>query len=370
MKIAVFHNLSDGGAIRVVYGQVRGLSKNHSVDLYQFNNSTYKNINKFTRNLYVYKYDLDSNLPLFLKRFHKDIKNFIFLYFHYKKVANIIDKRLYDIVLVHSDRWTESPFIFRFLKTPNIYHCHELLRIAYEKSLEFNEDVFILKKLYEKTTRIIRKLIDKKNAQSARKIITSSVYIKNKVKDAYQRRATALNVGVDTSTFKPVKGTKNKILFIGGRADYKGYDTFCKIAKLVGDKHKHRIVELGYGDGEIKIENDDDLAKIYSESICTLCLARQEPYGLIPLESMACGTPVLAVNEGGYRETVVDGVSGFLLKREPKLFSAKINQMIDDARLVEKMGRKAREHIVKNFDCNDYNRLLEKEMLQIVSEGK
>lgn len=370
MKIAVFHNLPDGGAMRVVYGQVRGLSKNHSVDLYQFNGSTYKNINKYTRELYVYKYDLDSNLPLFLKRFHEDIKNFVFLYFHYKKVAKIIDKRSYDIVLVHSDRWTESPFMFRFLKTPNVYHCHELLRIAYEKSLEFNKDVFILKKLYEKTTRIIRKRIDKKNAQCAGNIITSSVYIKNKVEDAYHRRATALKVGVDTNTFKPAKSIKNKILFIGGRADYKGYDTFGKISKLVGKKHRHRFVELGYGDGEVKIENDYDLAKIYSGSICTLCLARQEPYGLIPLESMACGTPVLAVNEGGYRETVVNGVTGFLLTREPRLFSAKINQMIDDAKLVEKIGEKAREHIIKNFDCNDYNRLLEKEMLQIVNEGK
>ena len=46
-----------------------------------------------------------------------------------------------------------------------------------------------------------------------------------------------------------------------------------------------------------------------------MCAARLEPFGLTVLESTSCGTPVVAVAQGGYRETVVDGVNGYLAQR-------------------------------------------------------
>ena len=44
-------------------------------------------------------------------------------------------------------------------------------------------------------------------------------------------------------------------------------------------------------------------------------LARSEPFGLTPIEAQAAGTPALMVDEGGYRHTVEDGISGRLLPR-------------------------------------------------------
>jgi glycosyltransferase involved in cell wall biosynthesis len=44
-------------------------------------------------------------------------------------------------------------------------------------------------------------------------------------------------------------------------------------------------------------------------------LARGEPFGLTPIEAQAAGTPALMVNEGGYRHTIEDGVTGRLLPR-------------------------------------------------------
>ena len=45
-------------------------------------------------------------------------------------------------------------------------------------------------------------------------------------------------------------------------------------------------------------------------------LARNEPFGLTPIEAQAAGTPALMVDEGGYQHTVEDGVSGRLLPRD------------------------------------------------------
>jgi glycosyltransferase involved in cell wall biosynthesis len=66
----------------------------------------------------------------------------------------------------------------------------------------------------------------------------------------------------------------------------------------------------------------------------TLCLSIQEPFGMVSVESMASGTPVIAVNEGGYTETVVDGKTGFLINRDSnELLSAIVDLCSGDTKL-------------------------------------
>jgi ADP-heptose:LPS heptosyltransferase len=203
MKIAVFHNLPEGGALRTVCEQIKGLSKKHKVDLYQFSNSFYKDIKKYSDNVYVYNFSLENKLPSFLNRLYRDFRNFILLYLHHKKLARDIDNKLYDVVLVHTDMWTESPFILRLLKTPNVYHCHEILRFVYEKSLAFNENVSFIKRKYEHIIRNVRKMVDKKNAIAADKIVTSSDFVKTQVGRIYKKNAALCYPGVDVDIFKP-----------------------------------------------------------------------------------------------------------------------------------------------------------------------
>ena len=57
-------------------------------------------------------------------------------------------------------------------------------------------------------------------------------------------------------------------------------------------------------------------------------MSRFETFGLIPLESMGCGTPVVATNIGGHRETVVNDVTGFLVDPDPKEIANKINELV------------------------------------------
>jgi len=57
-----------------------------------------------------------------------------------------------------------------------------------------------------------------------------------------------------------------------------------------------------------------------------------EDFGITPVEAMAAGKCVLATNEGGYRETVVDGMTGFLLPADANAFATKLREL-DDSRL-------------------------------------
>ena len=133
-----------------------------------------------------------------------------------------------------------------------------------------------------------------------------------------------------------------------------------KSVELVDKGIRPKLVTLGFGKEDVYVKSDRQLAKIYSESFATVCPAREEPFGLVPLESMACETPVLAVDEGGYKETVVDGVTGFLLPRDPKAFAEKIKYLIKNPNVARKMGKAGRKHVKKTFRGENHARDVEK----------
>src|SRR4030042_5502310 len=169
MKIAVFHNIPTGGAKRTVYEKVKYLSRTHDIDLFEYTNTKENvwDLRPFVNKIYRFPFSLGSKLPRFLSRIEKDYKNFILLKKVSKKIARKINKANYDLVLVHPDVFTESPFILRYLKIPHIYYCQEYLRQAYEPELHIVDNISVFKKLYESFMRNIRKNIDKTNISYA-----------------------------------------------------------------------------------------------------------------------------------------------------------------------------------------------------------
>jgi glycosyltransferase involved in cell wall biosynthesis len=73
--------------------------------------------------------------------------------------------------------------------------------------------------------------------------------------------------------------------------------------------------------------DEEELIKLYSGCKGLITTALDEDLGLTPIEAMASGKAVLAVNEGGYRETVVDGKTGWLLPAEAGAFAEKIRKL-------------------------------------------
>jgi len=74
--------------------------------------------------------------------------------------------------------------------------------------------------------------------------------------------------------------------------------------------------------------DDKSLFKEYNSSILTACANLLEPLGLVALESMACGTPVVAVKEAGLRETIINNENGILTERNSLEFSKAIITLI------------------------------------------
>lgn len=75
-----------------------------------------------------------------------------------------------------------------------------------------------------------------------------------------------------------------------------------------------------------------------------------EPFGLVPLEAMASGKPVVVTRSGGLTESVVDGVTGFLIpKEDASMLADRLGVLLERPELAEEMGESGRKHVQKHF---------------------
>jgi glycosyltransferase involved in cell wall biosynthesis len=90
----------------------------------------------------------------------------------------------------------------------------------------------------------------------------------------------------------------------------------------------------------------DELPHYYAGSDVYLFLERNVPFGMTPLEAAAAGTPVIAPRGGGAMETVIDGITGYLVEEQlsAEEIGAKVLAIVDTPGLRAKMGNRAREH--------------------------
>jgi len=348
MKIAIFHELDFGGAKRTVDEFAKGLSKVFDVDLYYVDNKQDIEIEKSVNKIFYYPfYPKSWKGGNWSAKLYKDTFELIKLYNLHKKIAFDIESRSYDYIFIHPSKYTQAPFVLKFLNNC-IYYCQEPLRIIYDPFLSDISQIEFPRNIYEFINRKIRKWIDKENFKHASVVLANSDYSKESIEESYERKAKVCYLGVDVDYFKPLKLKKTiDVLFIGNKKD--GYELLNKLPELFGNKIKIKALFRGNDSPSI---TDKDLVEIYNRSKILVALNHNEPFGLIPLEAMACGIPVVAVEEGGYKESIVDNRTGFLVPRDINQIYEKINKIIKNEKFRNEMGKNARENILKNWTWN------------------
>jgi D-inositol-3-phosphate glycosyltransferase len=125
-----------------------------------------------------------------------------------------------------------------------------------------------------------------------------------------------------------------RLFIVGGETDDvdEGDPEIARLKKIVNEENVNDAVIFA---GRKK---RDILKYYYAAADVFVTTPWYEPFGITPLESMACGTPVIGSNVGGIKYTVENGTTGFLVPpNDPDALAAKLFELLSDAELLEQM---------------------------------
>lgn len=187
-------------------------------------------------------------------------------------------------------------------------------------------------------------------------IITPSKWLANIVKQTFFKdyEIKVINNGIDLNVFKPTESNfrrennlESKYIVLGvadGWNKRKGLDAFIELAKILPDKYQ--IVLVGTNEKIDKLlpkniisihktHSTEELAKIYTASDVFVNCTREETFGMVNIEALACGTPVATFNVGGCIECIDDGCGAVVNKNDIDAMHKKIVGICERERIFE-----------------------------------
>jgi glycogen synthase len=127
------------------------------------------------------------------------------------------------------------------------------------------------------------------------------------------------------------------------------------------DTYRRHVVGLAKSLGvleriRLRTPRFEDMPALYAASdVVIYPTVGEEPYGLVPLEAMSSARPVVASRSGGIVETILDGVTGFLVERDNvEQLADRVEQLARDPALMERMGQAGRQRVEELFDARNY----------------
>jgi glycosyltransferase involved in cell wall biosynthesis len=351
----------------------RRLARNHAVDVFTLETSdeTFLRSSDFATNVFVRPFAL--RRPIRFGLYLNDLRRLLDLRdldSVCKAVASSIDAGGYDVALVDACRFMQSPAVLSHLLLPSVYYCHEPPRRFIHATARPDAAPLSVyqraRHAWHTPGRILydrfAQQADRRNVNRATTVLTNSKHTRGLIRGYYRRDALVAPLGVDTEGFTP--GTLHRgdhVLSVGALEPHKGFDFLVRsISRLPGSSRPKLVIagntdEAGVGadlkrlatatgvDLSIAVRTSErDLVRLYQGARVFAYSPHQEPFGLAVLEAMACGLPVVAVQEGGPLESVVDGVTGALVPRDEEAFAEALGRVLNNRQLATDMGLEGR----------------------------
>jgi len=309
MKIAIVHDwlVTNAGAEKVLKAMLDMYPDADIFSLVDFLNEKDRNIvlnGKYAKTSFIQK------LPFAKNHF----RNYLPLF---PKAIESLDVTAYDLII--SSSWAVAKGVKTTSNQIHICYCHTPIRYAWDLYEEYTSDLPQPKKfLVQKVLKYIKKW-DIATLDRVDYFIANSKFIQERISRTYKRESTVIYPPVDTITFSFQSKKEEYYLAASRLVPYKKTKLIVEAFNLMPDK---KLVVIGKGEEyeEIKriakenisvlgYQNDTVLVS-YMQKAKAFVYAAVEDFGIVPIEAMACGTPVIALNKGGTKETVIDAITG------------------------------------------------------------
>lgn len=230
----------------------------------------------------------------------------------------------YDVVISSASWYITKGFKKKNTHFVEICYCHTPPRWLYGYNTSINFQKYAIIRIYARIVGHFMRLYDFKQAQKVDFFIANSKEVAGRINKFYRRDSKVIYPPVSLPKSTNIK--REDYYFIVSRiVGGKGLDIAVKAAIKAGFKLKIAGSPAGYyfehdklvKNAQGKVEflgqvTDEELVKLYKGAKAFLALAQDEDFGITPVEAMLCGTPVIAFNGGGYKETVIDNKTGVL----------------------------------------------------------
>jgi glycosyltransferase involved in cell wall biosynthesis len=252
-----------------------------------------------------------------------------------------------------------------------LWYCHTPPREIYDPTVENLRKRSVKESVMYSSLSRVYSGMENGIVKNIEEIATNSNNTKGRIKRAFHRDATVINPAIEYKRFRD-NGDGKYFIYPSRIAEQKrqeyaieAFSIFQKMSKyknykliLAGSMSKRYSDFSKYYEKlkAMKVKNvvfrinptNDELAALYSKSTAVLFTAINEDYGIVPLEGMASSKPVISVNEGGPRETIIDGKTGFLVNN-PREMANKMALVAENSALSQKIGREGRKLIEKDY---------------------
>lgn len=411
LRIAVWHNLPSGGGKRALWNHIRGLvQRGHHVEA--FCPST-------AAGGYLPLGDLcaEHALPLTeaqrpwaprVVRWWADARLAQREIAAHRAHAQVAAARVaaggFDVLFANSCAAFAAPAIGRFAPMPRVLYLGEPRRQLYEALPELpwpapapasGVTTCSLRTLSRSGQALgalrLRMREERDNAAHAGTILVNSAFARESVLRAYGLDAQVCMLGIDTERFQPTGAAVGSyVMGLGAVQPHKGVDRAILALAAMPALRRPQLIWVSNDEGaayRAEVEalaqqhgvalsirsrtTDAELVALLSAAQALLYTPRLEPFGLAPLEANACGTPVVAIAEGGVRESLIEGENGLLVPdARPQALAAALQRLLDDAGLQTHLRRRCREAVAERYSLAAATDRIEDALRRAITEPR
>lgn len=307
------------------------------------------------------------------------IRLYVFDIFTYKSSTGI--KRISGMLRRHREAVADLRSVIAF-ETPDVLHAHYATSFGLVAALSGFHPFLISvwgSDVYEFPYQsLVNRFSLKYILGKADRILSTSEVMARQVSRFTSRQAIVIPFGVDTGLFRPLQCSNDGTFLIGNVKTLSpkyGIDVLIKAFAIVRKNNPGRRIKLMIvGDGPCRKEYEDMASDLgvtedvifvgkvpndrlqwyYNSFSVSVSLSRSESFGVVAVEAMACGCPVVTSDAEGFTEVVSDNVTGYIVPKDnPEAAAAAVQKFMDNPELREAMGKNGIARVQRLYEWKD-----------------